>query len=488
MPKLSNLPSPWCLALLFALACSGGADDADRPPVLLVIVDTLRADALGSYGNELGLSPNLDRLAQQSTRFARCFAQAPNTATSHATLFTGLYPWSHRVANLTSLERGTPGLPPVFETLAERFAAAGYRTAAFTDGGPLGRIWNLCQGFEVLEGRYEGVTAKVDQALEWLQTSEDERPTFLLLHTYQVHLPYVAPPEWVARFAGDYTGPLNEAIADIRAAREAGGEAQPDGQRLLRDREEFVERDWEQLRALYGAEVAFTDHELGRLLAETETGGELEGAIVAITSDHGEEFGEHGEWGHHQLHTETLHVPLLIRLRGELAGGKVIEEPVGLIDLFATLLDVANLPPAEVSDSRSLRPLFTGGRRSELPLFAETTEHLYSERSIPWRRSVRVGNTVYLSSLDDPSDPASETVRLFDGSSDPTEGENLLTAGGASGSARGRAERAEALIEEHLREAVERRLELLDGRSASHVLPPDESLERELKALGYTGE
>ena len=476
-----------CLAALALLSCTTGEPSQSSRDVLLVIVDTLRADALGSYGSELGTSPNLDRFAQSATRFANCYAQAPSTATSHATLFTGLYPWSHRVANLTSVESGTPGLPPVFETLAERFSAAGYQTAAFTDGGPLGRTWNLCQGFELLEGRYEGVRAKVDRALHWLRTERDERPTFMLVHTYQVHLPYVAPPEWVERFAGGYEGPLVSALADIRAARADGGEAQPDGQRLLRDRQSFTERDWRQLRALYDAEVAYTDDVLEELLSETRAEGALAGAIVAITSDHGEEFGEHGDWGHHQLYRETLHVPLLVRFSSGTGAGLVVDEPVGLIDLFASLLDAAALQQPAVSDSRSLMPLVTGGRRAELPLFAETTEHLYAERQVPWRRAVRVGNSTYLSSLDNPEDPASDSARLFDASSDPEEQSDLLT-GGSLGRESVQVRTARELIEKHLRDAIERRLELLDGRPATYVLPPDSELGRELQALGYTSE
>ncbi|MFT5287161.1 MAG: arylsulfatase A-like enzyme [Planctomycetota bacterium] len=472
-------------ALLFA-SCGEESDEAARPDVLLVIIDTLRADALGSYGDELGSSPNLDLFAKESARFANCLSQAPNTATSHATLFTGLYPWTHRVANLTSMERGTPGLPPIYQTLAECFSDAGYQTAAFTDGGPLGHIWNLTQGFEVLKGRYEGVEAKVDAALSWLPERRPEDPVFMLLHTYQVHLPYVAPEEYVERFAGDYEGPLVLALVDIRAERLAGGESQPDGKRMFRDSAIFTDRDWKQLRALYQAEVAYTDHVLQRLLNETNSGGALAGAIVAITSDHGEAFGEHGDFGHHQLHRETLHVPLMLRLPDGLGAGMVIDEPVGLIDLFATLLEASALPLPAVNDSRSLIPLLRNERRAELPLFAETTEQLYSERVIPWLRSVRVGDLVYLSELSEPTNPKSERGQLFDSGSDSGELEDLLEGEVGASKNSAQRERARRLIEEHLFDAVGRREQLVGWEPESYMGQPDAELGRELKALGYT--
>jgi hypothetical protein len=210
------------LAALCAASCGGG--DADRPDVLLVVVDTLRADGLSCYGNPRATSPNLDRLAAEGARFEEVLAQAPNTATSHATLFTGLAPAAHGVANLSLDNTSTAGLPDAFETLAERFAEVGYRTVAITDGGPLGTSWNLDQGFEEHHGEYEGVAAKVDRALEVLGRPRTGRPLFLFLHTYQVHQPFAPPPGFVERFDPDYAGPLVDAVEEVRKLRAAGGE------------------------------------------------------------------------------------------------------------------------------------------------------------------------------------------------------------------------------------------------------------------------
>ncbi len=464
-------------SILVGLSCGAEPGVRTRADCLLVVVDTLRADALSCYGNTRETSPNLDRFAEVAARFDECLAQAPNTATSHATLFTGLHPWAHRAANLTSLEDGTPGLPPAFETLAERFEAAGYQTAAFTDGGPLGRSWNLCQGFGVLEARYEGVRAKVDGALRFLDEGRDGRPLLLFVHTYQTHLPYAPPKEWVERFVPDLDGPLAAAVAAIRASR-ARGELQTDGRLMLRDRERFTARDMRHLRALYDAEVAYTDHELARLL--DAVGPDW---VVAVTSDHGEEFGEHGELGHVQLHRETLRVPLLLRLPDGLGAGETISVPVGLIGLHETLLEACGLAPSGTG-SRSLLGLLRGEREPMRTLFAETTEHLYAKRKLAWRRSVRFSGRALLAERADPGEPATEVLTLYELGSDPAEARNLLATAAGSGSSRF-VEEGRSLLQEHLADQVELRIAVVGNRPLVHVIEPGEDTARELRALGY---
>ena len=422
------------LVALLAGGCSPPEGVSPGCDVVLVVIDTLRADALSCYGNPRPTSPGLDALAAGGVRFDEAWAQAPNTATSHATLFTGLYPWAHRVANLTSRDHGTAGLPPAFETLAERFAAAGYETAAFTDGGPLGEAWNLCQGFERLEARYEGVAAKVDQALAFLETRDPARPLFLFLHTYQTHLPYLAPPEWADRFDPDYDGILRQAAARVRAQRAEGAEVQPDGQLLLADRERFGPRDVEHLLALYHGEVAYTDHELGRLWDSLRARGSLDRTLVVVTSDHGEEFGEHGRFGHHQLHRETQRVPLILRFPGgsaALGAGTVVGEPVGLLDLFPTLLEAAGLEPGPDTGARSLLPGLRRGRVKPRPIFAETTEHLYpfDGRELPFRRSLRHDGRAFLATRQG----GVEELAVYDLAADPGETAPLYEASAPAG-------------------------------------------------------
>ena len=456
----------------------GGAAPAGVTPgadVVLIVVDTLRADGLSCYGNARPTSPVLDALAAEGVRFDECLAPAPNTATSHASLFTGLSPWAHRVANLTSLELGTPGLPDAFETLAERFREAGYRTAAITDGGPVGEAWNLMQGFDSLDAEFEGVTAKVDRALQFLDDERDERPLFLFLHTYQVHQPFAPPEELVERFDPGYDGLLAAAVDEVRAAR-ASGAGKPNGKILLRDLERFTSRDEEHLRALYDAEIAYTDAELGRLLDRLRARDRWERTVVAVTSDHGEEFGEHGRFGHVQLHHETLRVPLILRLPEIEAGlggaGQVVAERVQLVDLNPTLLEAAGLDVPDLPEAESLLVGLRRGGFADRPAVAVTTEHLYLGRpDHPWQRSVRHGTRALLSTRSG----ADVDVRAFDLAADPAEREPLTGGGGALAT----------LLAEHLQRQEDLRRALVRGAFRLEADP--ETLE-EMDALGYTGD
>jgi arylsulfatase A-like enzyme len=474
------------LALLLAVLAPG----CDEPtPVLrdvvLVSIDTLRADGLSSYGNPRPTSPHLDALARTGFVFEQCYAPAPETAPSHASMFTGLGTAVHRVANLRLADQPTPGLASAFDTLAERFSRAGYRTAAFTDGGPLGTAWDLQQGFQVHHGRLEGVEAKVDRALAFLRASGDERPVFLFLHTYQVHLPYVAPIEWAHRFTDPgYDGVLVEAEASTRAARD-DGTLRPDGKILLRDEERFTPRDVEHLKRLYEGEIAFTDHHLQRLWTFLSETGRLERTVVAVTSDHGEEFGEHGFFGHRQLHVESLHVPLVLRLpRGTAgddlpvppAGGGRVSARVGLIDLYPTLLEAAGLAIPAHAQGRSLVAGLRLGRFEDEPSVALTTAHFYGGGHMRWRQSVRSGSHALLRDVVG----GRMELRLYDLSQDAGEHTPLTSGDDVS-------KRLAALLDGAIAEEEQLRASLLAGGSEDAHATPDAATLSELDSLGYLG-
>ncbi len=485
-----------CAGLVFSLAVLGCSEEpgiSKGADVVLISIDTLRADGLSSYGNPRQTSVNLDRLAEEGVLFEEALTSAPNTATSHASLFTGLSPWTHRVANLTSTEDGTPGLPEAFTTLAERFAAAGYRTAAFTDGGPLGRAWNMHQGFQTHHGRYEGVRSKVDRALKYLKEQNPDQPLFLFVHTYEVHMPFVPPLAWIDRFDSDYDGPILSALEEIRTKRAEGAELQPDGKLLLRDRDQFTDRDWEYLRALYDAGIGYTDEVLGELLDALRARPNWDQTIVAVTSDHGEEFGEHGEIGHIQLHRETLHVPLLLRLPdASLGRGRRVPDLINMLDLHATLLEAAGLQPEVLSASSSLLPLLRGEREAPRVSFAETTEPLYMKNRPPvFRRSVRLDGHAFLSvgGKDDPY----ERMSLYEFASDPLELSPRFARGGemgdmsASDSAARMAELCRQRVNEHLDACVGLRSRLSDSLG-NDLRAVGEAEMDELSQLGYVGD
>jgi hypothetical protein len=310
---------------------------APRPHVLLISIDTLRADHLGCYGYELPTSPAIDRLAERSVRFEAAFAPEPWTLTSHVSLMTGLAPAAHGVEEDRALGPDAP-------TLAQALAAAGWTTAAVVDSVPwMDGRYGLDRGFHLyraVQGGAAGKLAVVDGLLDDL----GESPAFLFLHLFDVHsdferLPYEAEPADRERFAGWYGGAFD-------GCEEGRGCASAWLQSLNRSGEVPDEDERRWLVSLYDAGIASLDRQIGRLLDALERRGWLQDAIVVLTADHGEEFFEHGRALHEQLYDESLRVPLLVRLPEGLRGA-VCDELVGLVDVAPTLLELCGLPPLE---------------------------------------------------------------------------------------------------------------------------------------------
>jgi arylsulfatase A-like enzyme len=466
----------WASAALLP-ACVG---EAERHDVVLVSIDTLRADALGCYGNPAAPSPGLDALAAEGLRFAEVLAQAPSTAPSHATLFTGLSPYAHRVANYTDAEFGTPVLADELETLAEHFGASGFDTAAFTDDGPLGRTWHLMAGFDVLHARYEDVGAKVDRTLEYLAGRDSDAPLFLFLHTYQVHQPFLPPPADERRFRGAYDGFLVERVEDLRAARQLDPLANH-GRELLAGSDEFGPEEIGYLFALYHAELAYTDRELERLWDTLRSSERWPDTVLSITSDHGEAFGEHGEFGHNQVHRETLRVPWILRLPGARAAGTVVEQTVSLADVGATLIDLAGLDAAGQGWPGSLAATLDEGIVPERPSHALTNMHFVEPvRHVPYRRSLRSGRWALVQQIEDGGRGARSTA-LFDRFEDPFEARPLPLGGDEP---KAQAARLEQQLERLLNAELERRV----GEARVQRAASDAAAAEQMQALGYVDE
>ncbi len=310
-------PAAAAAALLAAALFAGGCGSGEPRPagdtnLLLVTLDTVRADRLGGYGYGAAETPTLDRLAREGVRFAAASSNAPLTLPSHASLLTGLLPPRHGLRN-----NGAGRLPEV-PTLAGVLAAAGYRTAAFVSSFVLDRRFGLDRGFAVYDDAVERDAAggvaldaerrgdrTVERALAWLaaegaETLDRRQPFFLWVHLYDAHAPYAPPAPYASRHAG-----------------------RP-----------------------YDGEIAFADAQVGRLVAELERRGLAGRTLVAVTADHGEALGEHGELTHGLLLYEpTLRVPLVLRGAG-LAAGAVVETPVSLADLGPTLAGLLGRPLA----------------------------------------------------------------------------------------------------------------------------------------------
>jgi arylsulfatase A-like enzyme len=304
----------------------------ERPSIVLVSIDTLRADHLGLYGYRRRTSPTLDRLAAESIVFDRAFATAPWTLPSHASLLTGLYPEEHGAGRVEPTDPLPAGVP----TLAETLRDAGYRTLAFTAGGVVSRRSGLDRGFEVWrEHTRANLRSVLPSVFDELGTNA-ERPFFLFLHTYDVHGPYEQPPDAFA-FRADAGDPRVSPSEWERIVRMAHHRYQ----RF----ERF--RGLEEVVAAYDSGIRFVDDALAVLFARLRETGVWEGALVIVTSDHGESLYERALYvGHtYTLHDEVVRVPLLVRLPEARRAGRS-RELVDLVDLAPLVLDEAGLAPS----------------------------------------------------------------------------------------------------------------------------------------------
>jgi arylsulfatase A-like enzyme len=332
------------LLLACALAACSGAERERPRSVVVIVIDTLRADALESSGAAPGSAPALAAFAQRSTVFEEAFAAAPWTGPAVAALLTGRYPDEVGVRDLRD------PVPASVTTLAQRFQRGGYATGSVVSNALAGPAYGHAKGYDFVHfERYkEGLEdppsfraqALVEVALPWLEArlAEPERPFFLYVHTCDPHEPYLPIEPFRERFTAGHA-PLDDGWILSQAY------LQP----------EIEPAHLEALEAHYRAEVAAADDALGQLLARLP-----DDVLVAIVSDHGEAFHEHGKLLHgHSLFQELLHVPWILAGPGVPAGR--VTEPVSQVDLPPTLLELAGLAfdPREFS-GRSLVPLLRG--------------------------------------------------------------------------------------------------------------------------------
>lgn len=336
------------LALAALVAACGGersvpAPAADAPlrprGVVLISIDALRADSLGPYGSERETTPFLDRLAGRATVFENAFAQVPSTLPSHMSMFTGLYPSEHQVDPPSSV------LSDQIRTLPEVLRKAGFRTFGHTEGGYVQGGYGFARGFEEWSDTPYALDTDVERTLRagldsLARVGAGER-FFLFLHTYSVHDPYDPPPgyrnlPWLGpRPAGafDPTGPNLAAHNEHRVA------ATP----------ETIE--W--FRGLYDAGVRYLDDQLAVFFAELERTGLADETVVILTSDHGEEFGEHGHLAHTQAYPECLRIPLLVVAPGR--GAARVARLVETVDFAPTIYELTGVaaPPDLPGRSRA---------------------------------------------------------------------------------------------------------------------------------------
>ncbi len=419
--------------LAFAILCGISARVArpepsiPSPSVLLITIDTLRADHVACYGYAPVETPAMDGLAAEGARFENAYAQVPITLPSHAVILTGTYPMFNGVRDFTS-----PGLPAGIPTLAEMLRRKGYRTAAFVSSYALNSMWGLNRGFEVYDdsvgldpGRSTDIfllerrgDRTVDRMLDWLN-QQGSAPFFVWLHLYDPHSPYRPPEPYLSKYAGHP----------------------------------------------YDGEIAFDDAQVGRVFARLKELHLFDKTAVLLLSDHGESLGEHGEDEHgFFIYSATLRVPLIVKLPGDSLAAKVVSEPVGTVDVASTIAQLCGIPAAQTRSfqGRSLiRALSTQPSGEEQTVYAES---YYPRDSFGWHE---------LRGLISPRGKYIDAPRpeLYDLGRDPAERTNLV-----SSSASVAAALREKLVE------FERRY---SGQATSSLAKLDPETVERLRSLGY---
>jgi len=367
-----------CRLSLLALGFACRKTAGPRPNLLLITLDTTRADRIGCYGDGRAATPNLDRLARQGVRCRLAYTPAPLTLPAHTTLLTGLEPQGHQVRN-----NGTYALRPEATTLAEVLRRAGYSTAAMIAAFVLERKFGLDQGFDLYDDGLDKPPGKttfrseirgdrvLEKFLRWLDGAPPP-PFFCWVHLYDPHAPYDPPAPYSERFAGDP----------------------------------------------YRGEIAFSDEIVGRLLNELERRGLAQDTLVVAAGDHGEGFSEHGESGHGIFcYEESLRVPLIFHGPRILRGGRVLQGPVGLVDVMPTLLELFDLDAVAGMQGRSFAAGLRGGKNgaASSPLYFES---LYGMEEMGWAplSGILSGRLKYISL------PRPE---LYDLEADPNEKDNV---------------------------------------------------------------
>jgi len=443
------------------LACGGEAASGPRPlNLILILVDTLRADHLGYHGYSRATSPRLDSLAEDSVVFLRHTGHASRTGPSVATLFTGLHARSHGVVNPLSHFDAKGTLDASRRTLAEILSEAGYRCAGFAANPNVSGRFGFSQGFE----RYQLLRWKEARVLNraalawidgWVAEAEPRAPFCLYLHYVDPHSPYEAPAPFVKEFSSpDYRG------------RITGAHRQLD--EVVAGSLELDDADLAQLRALYDAEIRYLDSQLGVLLVALEAKGLLDESLVVFVSDHGEELLDHDSALHgYTLYEEQLRIPLMIR-HPELPARRVSRRS-RQVDVLPTVLELLGFPIPEPLQGESLAAAMKGEQSpdvgDEAPVFAEA--------------SLRAIRTVALDSYTRGDWKLIETRvpearrQLFNLRDDPQERHDRLAS--------------EPEVAQRLSAELQRFRDALPvGRS--EAVPLSEAEIRELQSLGYLPE
>lgn len=444
--------------MIAVAACSG---PPQPPNIMLIVVDTLRADHLTHYGYDRDTAGGIDEFVASSTRFADCSAPAPWTNPSVASLLTGLHPARHQTNTFGA------ALPLELTTVAEVLRDNGWTTAAISFNPGIRSELNFDQGFDHFDeylgksAAYPHMEEMVDRVADWLE-EPPEQPFFLYLQPMNVHGPYRVPPEARTRLLGRPPGKQFKYYAEPMRGILRRGE--------LELRDQVTDDYLQSLIDKYDTAVRYSTDQLAELFAVLAERGLYDDALIIVTADHGEELFDHGGFSHgFSLHRETLHVPLFIKLPGR-SSGNVVEDRVELMDLVPTVLEVAGVEADLHLDGRSLSSLMQF-RESEPvgELRSRLSQTAWESRCVA--RGLTAGR-YRLVEIDRNYERIRGAVRLYDLVEDPNEQNDLAIR--------------QPRIADELRRELRRRLDTLAVDAGPS--PEDRSdrldLER-MRALGY---
>jgi arylsulfatase A-like enzyme len=451
--------------LLLALGCGSSAPEGP-PDILLITIDTLRADHLGCYGYPRPTSPFIDSLARGSVLFENAQATTSWTLPSHLSLMTSLYPQSHGV------ERDDRTLPAGIVTLAELLKRAGYETTAFVSWVYVSKRYGFDRGFDQFvellpppaqqtpDSKHSiKADAFIDEVLAWSR-EPPSRPFFLWLHLFDPHVDYEPPLEHALHFTTDDSGPWP---GTYRALKPYIRGLYPESKRIP---EEFRDR----AVALYDGEIRFVDTELARLFEGLEQATLLDRALVALVSDHGEEHDDHGSMEGHQwtLYDEVLRVPLMLRFPDGRYAGRRVAELVQTVDLAPSLLSAIGVEAPAAFEGVDLLPLLDGGPPPRRFAFSQLKRFnvRFAVQDTRWKliRTVNTGTNSF-------GVPVTPGFELYDMATDPDEQRNLFSP-------------RESAVR-RLAPALRRWIRSAPTGLAPAVAPPNAAERERLRALGY---
>jgi len=348
-------------SLTIFLSCPmffGGRIKEYEGSVIFYLIDTMRADHLSCYGYDRRTSTHMDNLAGDGVLFRSLYAQASWTGPSVATMFTSLYPSDHGFVDREDRLSDRP------ETLAETLSSAGYFTKGLVANGFVTAGYNFHQGFDSYmsyPGREQAGHARAEEmvalANAWLEKNHDKK-FFLYVHTVDPHSPYDPPEPFRKNFQRGF-----------RARVTAGNE-----ESSYKHAKSLEEDDIEYIRDLYDGEIAYSDHCFGHLIKKLKALGLYDDTLIVLLSDHGEEFWEHGSWGHGKnLFQEQLHIPLIIKFPGNRGAGTVVKRRILELDIMPTLLAAFDLPiPRGVEGQALYSAIFGAGKINQRKIYSET--------------------------------------------------------------------------------------------------------------------